>query len=256
MNKLFATERRQLILNILEEKKRVTVKDLARDVNVSEATLRTDLNLLEDEGLLTRTHGGAVLNEDLTNTKVSFSEREKRNPDSKNIIAQKAINLINQKDCILLDASTTALSLARLIRESTLNITVVTNGISAAIELKENPGVNVILVGGMARMGSMALEGLLGTNVLNKINIDTMFTSARGFSIEEGLTDFNVYEVELKKVMANKADKIVALLDHSKIGTSSIATFSTCDQLDTIVCDKELDTEFKKELTKRNINII
>ncbi|MEH7222800.1 DeoR/GlpR family DNA-binding transcription regulator [Bacillus sp. JJ1566] len=256
MNKLFATERRQLILNILEEKKRVTVKDLARDVNVSEATLRTDLNVLEDEGLLTRTHGGAVLNEDLTSPKVSFSEREKKNPDSKNIIAQKAINLINQKDCILLDASTTALALARLIRQSTLNITVVTNGISAAIELKENPGVNVILVGGMARMGSMALEGLLGTNVLNKINIDTMFTSARGFSIEEGLTDFNVYEVELKKVMAGKADKIVALLDHSKIGTSSIATFATCDQLDTIICEKELDVSFLKELAKQNIKVI
>lgn len=256
MNKLFATERRQLILNILEEKKRVTVKDLAKDVNVSEATLRTDLNVLEEEGLLTRTHGGAVLNEDLSSSKVSFSEREKKNPDSKNIIAQKAINLINQKDCIILDASTTALSLARLIRESTLNITVVTNGISAAIELKENPGVNVILVGGMARMGSMALEGLLGTNVLNKINIDTMFTSARGFSIEEGLTDFNVYEVELKRVMADKADKIVALLDHSKIGSSSIATFASCDQIDTIISDQELDAEFEKELIKRNIKLI
>ncbi|MFS0822047.1 DeoR/GlpR family DNA-binding transcription regulator [Bacillus sp. 1P02SD] len=256
MNKLFATERRQLILSILEEKKRVTVKDLAKDVNVSEATLRTDLNVLEEEGLLTRTHGGAVLNEDLTSTKVSFSEREKKNPDSKNIIAQRAINLINQKDCILLDASTTALALARLIRESTLNITVVTNGISAAIELKENPGVNVILVGGMARMGSMALEGLLGTNVLNKINIDTMFTSARGFTIEEGLTDFNVYEVELKRVMVDKADKIVALLDHSKIGTSSIATFATCDQLDTIISDQELDAELEKELTKRNIEVL
>ena len=67
------------------------------------------------------------------------------------------------------------------------------------MELKENPGINVILVGGMARMGSMGLEGLLGTSILDKINIDTMFTSASGFSIEEGLTDFNVYEVELKR---------------------------------------------------------
>lgn len=256
MNKLFTTERRQLILDILEEKKRVTVKDLAKAVNVSDATLRTDLNALEEEGLLTRTHGGAVLNEDLSSPKVSFSEREKKNPDSKNTIAQKAIELIKHKDCILLDASTTALSLARLIRTSSLNITVVTNGISAAIELKENPGINVILVGGMARMGSMALEGLLGTNVLNKINIDTMFTSARGFSIEEGLTDFNVYEVELKKVMADKADKIVALLDHSKIGTSSIASFANCDQIDTIISDMELDADFQKELIKRNINIL
>lgn len=256
MNKLFASERRQLILNILEEKKRVTVKDLAKDVNVSEATLRTDLNTLEQENLLTRTHGGAVLNEDLSSNKISFSERAKENTDSKIIIAQKAINLINQKDCILLDASTTALSFAQLLKNSQLNITVVTNGISAAIELKENPGINVILIGGMARMGSMALEGLLGTNILNKIHIDTMFTSARGFSLEEGLTDFNVYEVELKKVMATKADKIVALLDYSKIGLNSIASFASCDQINTIISDKSLDSVLAKQLTAKNITLL
>ncbi|RKL66464.1 transcriptional regulator [Salipaludibacillus neizhouensis] len=255
MNKLFASERRQLILNILEKKKRVTVKDLAKDVNVSEATLRTDLNILEEEGLLTRTHGGAVLNEDFSSKK-SFSEREKKNRDSKVIIGQKAIKHIRQKDCILLDASTTALELAKLLRGSNLNITVVTNGLSSAIELKENPGINVILVGGMVRMGSMALEGLLGTSILNKINIDTMFTSASGFSIEEGLTDFNVYEVELKKFMVEKAHKIVAMVDYSKIGTSSIATFATCEQIDTIITDKSLDKELHNKIVRENIEII
>lgn len=255
MNKLFANERRQLILNILEKKKRVTVKDLARDVNVSEATLRTDLNVLEEEGLLTRTHGGAVLNEDFPSKK-SFSEREKKNRDSKMIIAQKAIELIKQKDCVLLDASTTALELAKLLRGSNLNITVVTNGLSSALELKENPAINVILLGGMARMGSMALEGLLGTSILNKINIDTIFTSASGFSIEEGLTDFNVYEVELKKVMVEKANKVIAMLDYSKLGTSSIATFASCEEIDMIISDKVVDDQFHKELLKHNIDVL
>lgn len=256
MEKLFATERRELILNILEEKKRITVKDLAKDVNVSEATLRTDLNILEDEGLLTRTHGGAVLNEDFSTSKKSFSEREKKNRDSKIIIAQKAIDLIKMKDCILLDASTTALELARLLRESSLHITVVTNGISTAIELKENPSINVILIGGMARMGSMALEGSLGTSILNRINIDTMFTSASGFTTEEGLTDFNVYEVELKRLMVEKANKVVGLIDYSKIGTSSIATFAACEEIDLIISDKSFEPEFVKELSSLDIKVI
>jgi DeoR/GlpR family transcriptional regulator of sugar metabolism len=255
MNKLFASERRQLILNILEKKKRVTVKDLAKDVNVSEATLRTDLNILEEEGMLTRTHGGAVLNEDFPSKK-SFSEREKKNRDSKIIVAQKAMEYVKQKDCILIDASTTALELAKLLRESNLNITVVTNGISSALELKENPGINVILVGGMARMGSMALEGLLGTSILNKIHIDTMFTSASGFTIEDGLTDFNVYEVELKKVMVEKANKIVAMIDYSKVGTSSIATFATCEQIDMIITDRSFEDDIHKEVVKQNIEVI
>jgi DeoR/GlpR family transcriptional regulator of sugar metabolism len=255
VTKLFATERRQLILTILKEKKRVTVKDLARDVNVSEATLRTDLNILEEEGLLTRTHGGAVLNEEFP-AKKSFSEREKKNRDSKLAIAKKAVDFISHKECILLDASTTTLELAKLLRESNKHITVVTNGLSQALELKENPSINVILIGGIARMGSMAIEGLLGKSVLEKINIDTMFTSASGFTVEEGLTDFNVYEVELKKIMVEKANKIIALLDSSKIGTSSIATFATCEQIDTIITDKNLPNELINQLKDYNITIL
>jgi DeoR/GlpR family transcriptional regulator of sugar metabolism len=255
MNKLFATERRELILNILREKKRVTVKELSKEINVSEATLRTDLNILEEDGLLTRTHGGAILNDDLP-PKKSFSEREKKNRDSKMIIAKKAMKLISHKDCIILDGSTTALELARLLRDSHIRLTVVTNGISTAVELKENPGINVILVGGMARMGSMSLEGLLGINILDKINIDKIFTSASGFTMEEGLTDFNVYEVELKKIMVKKADKVIGLLDNSKIGTSSIATFATCNQIDTLIVDDSLSNELIDELTTYNIDVI
>lgn len=171
------------------------------------------------------------------------------------IIAKKAIKHISHKDCILLDASTTGLELARLLRDSNMKLTVVTNGISTAIELKENPGINVILIGGMTRMGSMAIEGLLGINILDKINIDTMFTSASGFTIEEGLTDFNVYEVELKKVMANKAEKIIALLDMSKIGTSSIATFAKCEQIDTLIVDDKLSDEYIATLANYNIKV-
>ncbi|MEG6574426.1 DeoR/GlpR family DNA-binding transcription regulator [Caldibacillus debilis] len=255
LDKLFATERRKLILDILQQKKRITVKELANRVNFSEATLRTDLKILEEEGLLTRTHGGAILNEDLP-ANSSFSEREKKNRESKIIIAKKAIKLISHKDSILLDASTTALELARLLREKEIRLTVVTNGISTAIELKENPGINVILIGGMARIGSMAIEGLLGASILNKINIDTMFTSASGFTIEDGLTDFNVYEVELKKLMVEKADKVIALLDHTKIGTSSSAAFASCEEIDTIITDKNLPEDFIKELSQYDIEVL
>jgi len=256
MKKLFATERRQLILDILRDKKRVTVKDLANDVNVSEATLRTDLNILEDEGLLTRTHGGAILNEEQLPPKKSFSEREKKNRKSKITIAKRAINLVDHKDCILLDASTTTLELARLLAESNKQITVVTNGLSQAIELKENPAINVILIGGIIRMGSMGIEGLLGSSILNQINIDKMFTSASGFTIEEGLTDFNVYEVELKRKMVEKSNKIIALLDNTKIGTSSIASFATTEEIDTLVVDHELTPEIRTELDTRGIKVL
>ena len=146
--------------------------------------------------------------------------------------------------------------MARLLKNKDIKVTVVTNGISAAVELKENPNIHVILIGGILSKGSMAVEGTLGTNILNKINIDKMFASASGFTIEDGMTDFSVYEVELKKIMAEKVNKIIALLDSSKIGTSSIASFATIDQIDTIITDGKLSEEMVHELTARNIKIL
>ncbi|WP_245976666.1 DeoR/GlpR family DNA-binding transcription regulator [Oceanobacillus arenosus] len=256
MGKMFAEERRGLILTQLQKEKRITVKDLAKNLNVSEATLRTDLNIMEQDGLLTRTHGGAVLNENSTPKNNSFSERATKNIDYKRSITNKAINMIVDKNSILLDASTTALELARRLKETDLRLTVVTNGLMTAMELKENPNVNVILIGGIARMGSMALEGLLGSSILDKINIDVMFTSANGFTIGDGLTDFNVYEVELKRRMVEKADKVVALIDNTKVGNSSIASFATIDQIDTLITDKKLPREIADELTSYDMNVI
>ncbi|RDW22473.1 transcriptional regulator [Oceanobacillus arenosus] len=253
---MFAEERRGLILTQLQKEKRITVKDLAKNLNVSEATLRTDLNIMEQDGLLTRTHGGAVLNENSTPKNNSFSERATKNIDYKRSITNKAINMIVDKNSILLDASTTALELARRLKETDLRLTVVTNGLMTAMELKENPNVNVILIGGIARMGSMALEGLLGSSILDKINIDVMFTSANGFTIGDGLTDFNVYEVELKRRMVEKADKVVALIDNTKVGNSSIASFATIDQIDTLITDKKLPREIADELTSYDMNVI
>ncbi|WP_404455021.1 DeoR/GlpR family DNA-binding transcription regulator [Oceanobacillus kapialis] len=255
MSKMFAEERRNLILTQLQKEKRLAVKELAHSLNVSEATLRTDLNIMEEEGLLTRTHGGAVLNES-TSPKNSFTERAMRNIEYKQSITNKAIELIQYKSSILLDASTTALELARKLKETDIRLTVVTNGLSTAIELKENPNINVIVLGGIARIGSMALEGLIGSAILNKINIDIMFTSASGFTVEDGLTDFNVYEVELKKQMIEKADKLVTLIDHTKIGKSSISSFATTDQIDTFITDKKLSDELTKELSSHGIKVI
>lgn len=255
MGKMFAEERRNIILDKLQTEKRLTVKELASLLNVSEATLRTDLNIMEKKGLLTRTHGGAVLNETISSNN-NYTERAMRNIDSKVLIAKKATDLIHYKNSILLDASTTSLEVAKEIKKTDLKLTIVTSGLSTAIELKENPNLNVIILGGIARMGSMALEGLIGSTILDKINIDILFTSASGFTMEDGLTDFNVYEVELKKKMVEKAEQVVALIDHTKIGMSSIASFATLEQIDTLITDKKLPNQWIEQLDSYNVDII
>ncbi|CDQ19374.1 DeoR/GlpR family DNA-binding transcription regulator [Halobacillus karajensis] len=253
--KMFVSERRNKIMQLLNKKKRVTVKELAAHIGVSEATLRTDLNKMEEEGLLTRTHGGAILNEDPDN-ETSFSAREKKNKEEKTIISEIAFELIEEKQCILLDASSTALELARHLKNQPIRLTVVTSGILTALELKENPDITVILIGGVLTNRSSSIEGTLGLSILEHVNIDIMFTSGNGFSVENGLTDFNLYEVALKKELVKRSNKIVAIVDSSKIGKSSSAVFASPQDIDVLITDKPSGIELSTKLKENNIELI
>lgn len=255
MARMFATERRNKILDYLNKQQRATVKELSEILNVTEATLRTDLNTLEQERLVQRTHGGAIL-QDYARSEYSFSVREKKNREEKMAIGNKAAELVEDGQSILLDASSTALEMARSLKKRQIRITVITNGIYTAMELRENPEITVILIGGVLRVGSIALEGTLGSNILNQINVDTMFTSASGFTYEDGLTDFNVYEVELKKAMVASSSRVVALLDHSKLGKSSLASFASTRQIETLITDNKTLGGTIDRLKQMKINVI
>lgn len=255
MEKMFALERREKILQKLHEKQRITVKELSDEISVSEATLRTDLTKLEQEGLLKRTHGGAIP-VDAADGDHSFSTREKKNKNEKTVIAKKALEFVSEGQCIMLDASSTALELARLLKQTSMRLTVVTNGIQTALELNEHPDITVILLGGIVKRGSLALEGNLGVNILKEINIDLLFTSANGFSLSSGLTDFSVYEVELKKAMVEAADQTIALLDYSKMFKNSIASFASPAQIDMVITDYELAETERDALSLHNIQAV
>ncbi|MCD1162905.1 DeoR/GlpR family DNA-binding transcription regulator [Peribacillus frigoritolerans] len=255
MKKMFAPERRKIILEKLTDLHRITIKELSEEIKVSEATLRTDLSKMEEEGLLKRTHGGAILSEKQDND-TSFTTRELKNRLEKAAIAKKAAELLSNGQCIMLDSSSTTLELARTLKEMEIRLTVVTSGINTALELNENSNITVILLGGIVKKGSYSLEGSLGVNILNQINIDLMFTSANGFSFESGLTDFSVYEVELKKAMVNASNKVVALLDHTKINKNSIASFASIDRIDTIITDFDITDNYAKKLEEQNVDVI
>lgn len=259
MKKMFVAERRDSILDILRESKRITVKELSERLNVSEATLRMDLNQLEKQGKLERTHGGAILIDDMpavSEKETSFSYRKQQNTKEKTLLAEEASKMLSDGDCILLDASSTALELAKVLNSKTLKLTVVTSGVYTALELRDHPTITVILLGGVLRKGSSSLEGLLGASILDEINVDYLFTSANGFSKYTGLTDFNVYEVELKKRMVEKVNQVVALIDHSKIGKTSIATFAQLDEISLVITNKEIDADFSAVLTEAGVKVI
>jgi DeoR/GlpR family transcriptional regulator of sugar metabolism len=243
---MLAPERRNRIMQILNEHKQLLVKDVSIELNVSEGTLRNDLKILEEDGLLERTHGGAVLPKPTTSEN-TFHSRSLANQAEKRMIGKAAVKFVQNGQCIILDASSTSLELAKhLIQYDYL--TVVTNGLATAQELTRNPHINVIVIGGVLRPGSSSLEGLLGKGLLGQIHADVLFTSAHGFTTAAGLADFSIYEAELKKLMVANVNKVVALLDHSKLNRRSIATFAEANQVDTIITDQGADMDFLKSL--------
>lgn len=254
MTKLFAYERQNKILEELNVQGRITVKTLANELGVSEVTLRNDLKSMEKNQLISRTHGGAVLKQE--KGIIPFSERQSRNTEEKSSIALKAYSLIKEGQCVLLDASSTALELAKLLKETKIRLTVITNGIFTALELRENPELTVMLLGGFLKKDSSALEGILGLDILTNIHVDIMFASANGFTLETGLTDFSMYEVELKLQMVKKARKLAALVDNTKIGESSIASFSNVDNIDDFITNKALPSYIENKLNQLNVRIM
>lgn len=253
MMKIYADERRELILSYLSINKRATVKQLSDYANVSEATIRSDLSALQQEQKLERTHGGAKLIKSNTNN-INFNERRNQHHRAKEKIGQHALKKIENHQCILLDASSTTYELAKVLADTDLQLTVLTNGLENAILLKENPNLTVLMIGGFVTKGSNAITGKLDSQILDIYNIDYFFVSANGFTVKNGLTDFSFSEVELKKVMASQSTYVVALLDHSKFNVSSTLSFAKTTEIDEIITDKPLSKEFM-EATSVEITI-
>lgn len=254
-------ERQNLILDYLKKNRKATTNELSEMLDVSATTIRTDLNQMEKEGLLTKTHGGAIFRErdeekrELTVRPYHFQERELENIREKEQIAKKALPMIKDNMCIILDASSTAYTLAGMLAGFG-KLTVVTNGIYTALALKDMPGITVILTGGIVTQQSASIEGLLGLDLLSRINADAAFLSARGFSIDEGLTDFSIYEADLKREFVRRSAKCVALVDHTKFDTVSISSYASVDDINLVITDDGISPTTVELYEKSGVSII
>lgn len=250
---MFAFERHDSIINLLNKKKQVTALELSELLNVSISTIRNDLTKLEKDGFLIKIHGGAILPKD-DEKYIAFNDRLTKNIKEKEAITNKALDLIRDGQCIILDASSTSLFLAKKLH-SFKKLTVITNGLYTALELKDNPNIKVILTGGLVTSNSYSLEGLLGETLIKSIHADLCFVSAKGFAIKEGLTDFNIYEAELKKLLSKRSNKLIVMIDHSKLESISIAKFANTSDIHTFIIDAGIPNELITKYKEYNINI-
>ena len=250
---MLAEERRQQILKILNNKGSVHVNEVSKILNVTEETIRRDLDTLNEKRLLKRTHGGAISIED-NKSELSFNVRKEKNIEEKITIAKKAASLINNGDTIFLDASTSSMYLADELKEFT-DLTIVTNSVRIILELAENP-INIIATGGILRANSLSYVGPLTNEAIKKYYADKFFTSCKGISIKHGATDSNEMEIEIKKLMSKQSQKLIVLADYSKFNKVGLSQFANFNDIDIIITDDNIDKSLKKEFESDGKEII
>ncbi|BCV20587.1 DeoR/GlpR family DNA-binding transcription regulator [Moorella sp. Hama-1] len=252
---MIPVQRRKIIIDKISSGTPLSVTDLSRELGVSPMTIRRDLSNLEKDGLLARTHGGAVPVGGGSEEEPSFTDKINQYPAEKLAIARKAAELVKDGDTILLNAGTTIMALVQLLKERQ-NLTVVTNTVNVAMELAQSEGVNLILTGGSMRTKSYAMVGALTERVLREIHVQKAFLGVNGISIEHGLTTPNMTEAHTNSLMVQAADEVIVLADHSKIGRVTLSRFAPITAVTILVTDKDTPRDFIKELAKLGIETI
>lgn len=251
---MLAVERRNQILEKLHEEKKVVVSELSQLYQVSEETIRRDLERLEKEGLAVKSYGGAVLNEN-TNIDLPFNVRKKHNVHGKQKIANLVADMINDGDHIMLDASSTAVFIAKALK-SKKRLTVVTNSIEVLLELADAPDWNVITPGGVLREGFLALVGPKAVNGIASYNVEKTFVSCKAFDPDKGFSDTSEEFVQVKQTMLQAGKECILVVDSSKFYKLAFSTVGHLKDIDILITDKKPDDYVMGLCKEANVKVL
>ena len=253
---VFARERQDEIARLITENGRARVSDLSVRFGVSAVTIRKDLLILEGQRRVVRTHGGAIAPRS-TGPEPAFDVRERLQRDEKTRMGAAAAARVSDGESIVLDASTSALSIARHLKGTEVwhGLTVVTNSIRIASELAGHQGITVLMLGGRVRWEALSVVGLLGDAVFRRVNVQKAFLGAAGFTIEEGLSDAMEEEAQIKRSMVNAARDVYAVVDHTKWGRIASATFCRTDRLTGVFTDDEAPADMVAALRDKGTEV-
>jgi DeoR family fructose operon transcriptional repressor len=249
---MFAEERKREILRLLNINGKVRNLELAQKFAVSEPTIRKDISELEEQNLLIRTHGGAMVIDE-GEWEPTFVEKSDRFQDEKRTIGALAAMMVKDHDVVILDAGTTTVEIAKQIRVKAF--TVITNALDVANVLEDNPNCEIIMTGGMMRWKTHALVGPLADKNLQSLSADIAFIGTNGIS-KDGFSTPNLIEAETKSTMIKRARRKFIVSDHNKFGHISLAYFADLKMVDGIITDQAPTKEFIELLEKSGVDLI
>jgi DeoR family deoxyribose operon repressor len=245
------------IVNLLNQKAELSVKEVAGMLHVSDMTVRRDLDALERQGTIRRTHGGAVLLDPGTGVRDPYvlGEQTTKNVREKNLIGIRAASLVQPQETIFLDSGSTTPFIAKHL-SSDLPITVLCYTFTNALEFYPRKNTNLILLGGFLHRDSNIFHSVENRALVSNTRADIAFISTGGLDPELGLTTYFYYEADIKREMIRSARRIILVTDSTKFGKISITHFAGLDEVDTIITDEGIPKEYRRILEDRGIELI
>ena len=251
---MFALERQKRIIDKLKEDGSVLVSQLALELGVTEETVRRDLEKLEKQEALLRTHGGAVPIAG-TNYEYSLETRKNLNTESKARLAKEAVKHIVPGDTIFLDASTTTFYISKELKNMK-NVTIVTNSLRVINELASTPDLKVISVGGIVS-NNQSLVGIGAQNdIAEKYFANKMFFSSRGIAEDTGILESNEQEYGVKQCMLKNAGKKYFVCDKSKHGRVGFERLARFSEIDYVITEGSFGESFEQKLADEGVKVI
>jgi DeoR family glycerol-3-phosphate regulon repressor len=254
-NRLLPAQRKLQLASLVAETDVLTLDALARKLGVSTQTIRRDLAHLERQGLVRRTYGGAITRDALERSEPAFVAREATRAAEKRAIAQTALALLRRGETIFFDASTTVLTLVRLLPDDWQGEIVVT-ALPAAMEVSRLPGVQLTVVGGEFRFSSRSLGGPLAEEMLQRLCVDTAYISARGLDLQRGLMEAHAGEAALKRIILGNAERTIVLVDSSKLGATATHRIAPLSAVHTLITDGQAPADMVAGMRKQDIEVL
>ena len=248
---MLALERRNLILEKLQTERRVVVSELSQLYEVSEETIRRDLDKLEKEGLATKSYGGAVINENVS-IDLPFNIRKNQNVGGKQKMAEIVAEMVQDGDHIFLDASTTAVFIAKALKDKE-RLTVITNSMEILIELSDVSGWNIISTGGVMKEGYLAFLGSRTEEVIRSYSVDKVFFSCKALDQEWGIMESQESFGTTKKAMIASGRKKILAVDSTKFDQTAFSVAGKLRDLDVVVTDKRPSEKWLARFTNAEI---
>lgn len=242
-----------MIRSLIETENEIGLADLAQRLEVSEMTIRRDLETLEEQGVLRRVLGGGAIAVAPKAQEPELVARALEKSGSKVHIASTVVDQLSSGEAIYLDGGSTALAVARALKGRDLGLTVVTRSIVAALELGDHPAMHIVLLGGVVKGTEMMTLRTAAKDELSRYNVDTYVMGIGGVDADRGLTDYDPQESAGKRLALRHADRTVLAFDRTKLGRVLFARVASLSEIDVVVTDAELDDTLASAFSRADI---